>query len=69
MRVSETDYQELRGALEISRGASERERWDSLWSAIDRGALDYELLRPYLDSHIDTALRAISREERSTSSR
>ena len=63
MRVTEADYRELRARVEISRGASELERWNALWSAVDNGRLDYGFLRPYHDSHIDTALRRISREE------
>ena len=63
MKVTKEDYATMREAItDLPEGANERERWDALWRAVDAGRLDYSMFRPYYDDHIDTALRAISRE-------
>ena len=36
-----------------------RYRWDLLWAAVRRDRAIYDVLQPYSDGHIDTALRAI----------
>lgn len=63
MKVTDTDYATMRDAItDMPAAATERQRWDALWRAVDAGRLDYGLFRPYFDSHVDTALRRIARE-------
>lgn len=64
MKVTRADYELLRERVrDIPAGANERERWDALWRAVDNGSLDYGVLRPYQDAHIDTALRRLAWEK------
>ena len=61
MRVTGEDYAMMVAAItDMPPEATERQRWDALWRAVDAKRLDYSLFRPYYDSHIDTALRRIS---------
>lgn len=63
MKVTPEDYAAMQEAItDMPAGASERARWDALWRAVDAGRLPWSILKPYLDAHIDTALRKISRE-------
>lgn len=69
MRVTPEDYQTIRGPVlahyaEDPEHSDERVRWDSLWRALQAGDLSWDILNPYLDTHIDTALRRIQREVR-----
>ena len=62
MKYRDSDYTTMRDTLidTMPNGATERQRWDCMWAAIDDGSLDYSLIAPYLDAHTDTALRHIS---------
>ena len=63
MKVTQEDYAIMQEAItDMPTEATERQRWDALWRAVDAGRLNYSLFRPYYDAHIDTALRKISRE-------
>ena len=62
MKVSQEDYAAMAEAItDMPAEPTMRERWDALWRAVDAGRLSYDTLRPYLDDHIDTALRRIGR--------
>jgi hypothetical protein len=61
MKVTTEDYNRLQSAIvDMPAEASERERWDALWRAVDSGRIGYDIFKPYHDSHIDTALRRIA---------
>jgi len=61
MKFSKDDYNTVAQAIgnDMPLDATERQRWDSLWRAVDSGKLDFAVLRPYLDAHIGTALRHV----------
>lgn len=48
--------------LEQMKVSETRFRWDMMWSAMDNGFCDRKVLKPYNDSHIDTALKQIIKE-------
>jgi len=63
MRVTPEDYAVIREAItDMPKDASERERWDAMWRAVDADRLEFMVLSPYNDSHIDTALRRMSHD-------
>ncbi len=62
MKVTPEDLATLtEGIGEIPPNATMRERWDALWVAVDSGKVDWDVLLPYQDAHIDTALRVIAK--------
>lgn len=64
MKVTPTDLDMMRQAItDMPPNADMRERWDSLWRAVDAGRMNYTDLNDYLDDHIDTALRRISKDD------
>ncbi len=67
MKIPTTDYERLSKAVSpyMPPNANERERWDALWRAVDESGYEsWRLYGPGIhDSHVDTALRRISREK------
>ena len=62
MKITPTDLATLvEGIGELSPNATERQRWDALWVAVDSGKINWDILQPYQDAHIDTALRVIAK--------
>ena len=64
MKVTKDTYTIMAKAIAayMPAGATERQRWDAMWRAVDGGWLDYRTMAGYQDTHIDTALRRISKD-------
>ena len=52
-----------KGIETMPPNATKRQRWDTLWLAIDVGKVEWSVINDYKDAHIDTALRAIAKED------
>ncbi len=62
MKMSKETFAKLAEAVNVPQGATERQRWDALWQAVDARRITYhEVFRGLHDDHVDTALRRLAR--------